>query len=600
MKLLVSSDIADRLKGEGFKLSPADLVHEVEDSVYQYAFSHWKHLGREKAHTEAAIYCLTHPNHRKVIREGDTGPLVRRDYWTLGWRVLVIILLLFACVRAAHCQRDSQIYTIKVQNQGSTLGTFAAPFVINCSSNMTCSKSGSVFTITSSSTGSTNWSAIVAGTDSNAGTFAVSGNTWDFSLATLLKARFSAGLTTSTNGDFGQDSTTGYWHFWQNGHDRLLMASTNVGNVGQAALSNADGTFTFSDPIVSGPDAPGVAPTKNPVQMGTFDGTNVQRAKSDTSGDLDVVFPSAQHVIVDTAPTTTVSGTVTANQGGAPWSVSQSTAAAGTAGWPMVTGNVAQATASWTSATSSNTALTLTTTNYNTVLLTEVCTSTLTGGVITFEVSDDNFVNITLPIFGTRNVNGGNFDLSFTFGVNSNGWQFNVAGYSQWRARLSTVISGTGTCTLHAQATTAVTASGAVVLLSANQTNTVSAAGSVANATTNATGQVNTSVQTSLTTAVVVKASSGNVYGFIATNGSTTTACYLEFMNVASSPTLGTGAVFSIPIPVSSSTAPANVIAMPTDLAMSNFSTGISVGMATAYNGSTACGTAGQVTIFYH
>ncbi|MCU1270379.1 MAG: hypothetical protein JWN74_1673 [Acidobacteriaceae bacterium] len=40
--------------------------------------------------------------------------------------------------------------------------------------------------------------------------------------------------------------------------------------------------------------------------MGYFDGTNVQRAKSDTSGNADVVFPSAQHVIVDTAPTTAV------------------------------------------------------------------------------------------------------------------------------------------------------------------------------------------------------------------------------------------------------------------------------------------------------
>jgi hypothetical protein len=40
------------------------------------------------------------------------------------------------------------------------------------------------------------------------------------------------------------------------------------------------------DPIVSGPDAPGIAPTRNPVQIGAYDGSVVRRVLSDSSGNL--------------------------------------------------------------------------------------------------------------------------------------------------------------------------------------------------------------------------------------------------------------------------------------------------------------------------
>lgn len=45
--------------------------------------------------------------------------------------------------------------------------------------------------------------------------------TQDFSGVTLLKARLSAGLTTTVNGDFGYDTTNKNWHFWANGVDNL-------------------------------------------------------------------------------------------------------------------------------------------------------------------------------------------------------------------------------------------------------------------------------------------------------------------------------------------------------------------------------------------
>jgi hypothetical protein len=101
------------------------------------------------------------------------------------------------------------------------------------------------------------------------------------------------------------------------------------------------------------------------------------------------------------------------------------------------------------------------------------------------------------------------------------------------------------------------------------------------------------SSQSSLTTAVVLKSSAGNLYGFSVTNGAAS-VCYLEFINVGTSPSLGTSALFSIPIPASGS-----VIVTPNEIPMAAFSSGISVGMSTAYNGSSACGSAATAVIFY-
>lgn len=74
--------------------------------------------------------------------------------------------------------------------------------------------------------------------------------------------------------------------------------------VGQVLMFNGAGNApVYGDPIVSGPDAPGVAPTKNPVQIGLFDGTNVQRVLGSAAGRLSID--------INSAPTITVAGTVT-------------------------------------------------------------------------------------------------------------------------------------------------------------------------------------------------------------------------------------------------------------------------------------------------
>jgi hypothetical protein len=100
------------------------------------------------------------------------------------------------------------------------------------------------------------------------------------------------------------------------------------------------------------------------------------------------------------------------------------------------------------------------------------------------------------------------------------------------------------------------------------------------------------SSQAALTTAVVVKASAGNLYGFQVTNSSAS-VCYLEFINAASAPTLGTATTYSFAVP-----ATGTLTLPPSTLALSNYATGISVGIATTYNGAAACAAATAV-IFY-
>jgi hypothetical protein len=96
-----------------------------------------------------------------------------------------------------------------------------------------------------------------------------------------------------------------------------------------------------------------------------------------------------------------------------------------------------------------------------------------------------------------------------------------------------------------------------------------------------------------LTTSVNVKASAGNVYGVFAVNGAAS-VCWVQFINSAGAGTLGTGAVFSVPMPAS------GVISIsPASMALANFGTGIAVGVSTTNNGAVACGTAGSVDVFY-
>ncbi len=106
---------------------------------------------------------------------------------------------------------------------------------------------------------------------------------------------------------------------------------------------------------------------------------------------------------------------------------------------------------------------------------------------------------------------------------------------------------------------------------------------------------LSSSAKSAVTASVNVKASAGNVYGVLALNGAAST-CWLQFINSATAGTLGTSVIFSVPLPASI-TQP--VYVQPAPFALSNFSSGIAVGIATTATGSSACGTAGNLTVFY-
>jgi hypothetical protein len=75
----------------------------------------------------------------------------------------------------------------------------------------------------SAGAGSANWSALLPGTNSNAGTFIASGNGWDFGAATLFKVLAGAGCSPSAIGSLCYDTAANKWVFNQNG------AATNFG-----------------------------------------------------------------------------------------------------------------------------------------------------------------------------------------------------------------------------------------------------------------------------------------------------------------------------------------------------------------------------------
>ncbi len=251
----------------------------------------------------------------------DQWQVAHLPWWLIAWGIAVLLLLAVIAAKAEPDERLRLIHRamtveaepqqpsgliLQLRNQGTVLTTRPAGLLIlNCSTNMSCSMTGSTFNITSAATGATAFSALTASLNTNLGTFSASGNSWDFTAATLFKLRAGASLTTSAAGDLGYDTTAGRWHGFIGAADRLFIGSTNVGVAGQAALSNADGTFTFSDPIVSGPDATGVAATKNPVQIGSLDNSTACAAGT---------APCVRSFIMsNAAPTGTEYGLITRN-----------------------------------------------------------------------------------------------------------------------------------------------------------------------------------------------------------------------------------------------------------------------------------------------
>jgi len=112
---------------------------------------------------------------------------------------------------------------------------------------------------------------------------------------------------------------------------------------------------------------------------------------------------------------------------------------------PIIGNQPANQTTAWTSATTVNTTNSISVSGYGNVAVTYEQSGTITGGVITFEVSADGTVWVPIQMVSVGN-QGGNFTYPLQNG--NNAWQMYVGGLTNFRVRLSTVISGGGTATI--------------------------------------------------------------------------------------------------------------------------------------------------------
>lgn len=142
--------------------------------------------------------------------------------------------------------------------------------------------------------------------------------------------------------------------------------------------------------------------------------------------------------------------------------ISDGTNPFGTAVNPLstLTGQTAEATAAWTSGTSSNAAVTVTVQGLNTVIVTLNQGTTITGGVVTFEVSDTVAFTNPYTILATPTNNFVSTAPATTFSLvasTNSAFSVNVAGWAAFRVRLSTVISGSATVNVGVTASSAAT-----------------------------------------------------------------------------------------------------------------------------------------------
>jgi hypothetical protein len=248
---------------------------------------------------------------------------------------------------------------------------------------------------------------------------------------------------------------------------------------------------------------------------------------------------------------------------------------------PITGSQTVPSTGTWTTATALNTAVTIATTNLNTVTVTMSNTSSMTGGVLTFEVSPDSGTT-WFPIAMAR-IDSFTVETTYTLSTVANrAWTTSIDAFTNFRVRLSTTIAGTGVATVLVAAQLfaiePIIAVGQSVAASLQTTATLAAG-------TNLVGKVNLTPQTTggatsftlisaaSTNSTLVKASAGVLYMVVATNNSATVS-FLKMYNKATAPTVGTD------VPVLTFMIPANGgIMVPIPSTGITFATGIGFGL---------------------
>jgi len=181
---------------------------------------------------------------------------------------------------ATSSANGDEVYDSTAKNWhiwGNAVDNFVAVFPVSAPpTNSHCvnwTVTGGVYTLGDAggtcSTGSTaTWGSITNGTNSNAGTFSATGNSWDFTGATIFKLRVGAGATSSANGDMVYDTTSKNWHLWANGADELLAPLASTPTTGDCAkFTVAASVITLAD---FGAGCGGTPPT---IQTNTVNNT---------------------------------------------------------------------------------------------------------------------------------------------------------------------------------------------------------------------------------------------------------------------------------------------------------------------------------------
>ena len=204
-----------------------------------------------------------------------------------------------------------------------------------------------------------------------------------------------------------------------------LKADVNIGNAITSTSGGGGGAVTMaSGAVAAGAYAVGSEVDGSNVTMGT---TSDAAYAGSGSSSLVAALKGIYNAVVGTLKSNLyVGGTV----------------ASATNPIPMYDAYMAPSAVTWTSATTANTAATFNTQGYDTVVVTLVGNAALSGGSTTFEVYD----GVTwLPVKAPTIVDYttvGTVTLTASY---SKGFQVPVAGFPQFRVRLVSVLTGSGT-----------------------------------------------------------------------------------------------------------------------------------------------------------
>jgi hypothetical protein len=256
--------------------SYAQLREMVENGGYG-------HLTPEERHAIAVGCCMTHPIHRK---KNIGWPWW---YWAVAGAVLLIVLIFAQRAVAQGTQgasnaaysspslpvQTSQIDVITFRDStGAVIRSFASPFSIKCSTNVTCSAAGSTLTVTAAGGGAgggyatiqNNGVAIAQETIIN---FLGALACVDDAANTRSNCQLTANIAVSKQFLTGVDSNGNFTRRQPDVSDLTASACTD-----NQILVMTAGVPVCVDPTMWGPDNQGAVQTKGPLLQGGRDYTD--------------------------------------------------------------------------------------------------------------------------------------------------------------------------------------------------------------------------------------------------------------------------------------------------------------------------------------